>query len=71
MRVGIIGTGMMGCEHIRNVMGNPDAVVTAFSDPVDEPRGWARATLGDSSATEFVDHRDLLASGLVDALIVA
>lgn len=71
VRIGIIGTGMMGCEHIRNVMGNDGAVVTAYSDPNEEPRGWARITLGDGSAAEFTDHRDLLASGLVDAVIVA
>ena len=71
VRLGIIGTGMMGCEHIRNVMGNPDAEVTAYSDPNIEPRGWARRTLGTDAATEFIDHRDLLASGRVDAVIVA
>lgn len=71
VRLGIIGTGMMGCEHIRNVMGHPDAVVSAYSDPNAEPRGWARRTLGDTAAAEFVDHRDLLASGLVDAVIIA
>lgn len=71
VRIGVIGTGMMGCEHLRNVMASSNARVTAFSDPNDEPRGWARRTLGDHSAREFVDHRDLLASGLVDAVIVA
>jgi len=75
VRVGIIGTGMMGCEHIRNVIGNPDAEVTAYCDPNETPRGWARATLdaGGCPATiaEFADHRDLLASGTVDAVIVA
>lgn len=65
----------MGCEHLRNVMGNPRAVVTAYSDPHDDPRSWARLTLDNgnasSAATEFVDHRELLSSGLVDAVIVA
>lgn len=71
VRIGVIGTGMMGCEHIRNVAAVPNARVTAFSDPNEEPRGWARSTLGDDNAVEFTDHRDLIASGLVDALIVA
>ncbi|MEY2967329.1 MAG: hypothetical protein RLY50_1379 [Actinomycetota bacterium] len=71
VRVGVIGTGMMGCEHLRNVAAVPHARVTAFSDPNEEPRGWARLTLDGAEAAEFVDHRDLLSSGLVDAIIVA
>lgn len=62
---------MMGCEHLRNVIALPNARVTAFSDPNEEPRAWAHRTLGEHDAAEFVDHRDLLASGLVDAVIVA
>jgi len=73
LRIGIIGTGMMGCEHIRNVMANPECTVTAISDPNDEPLGWARLTLGDDagSVKEFRHHDELLSSGLVDAVIVA
>jgi len=73
LRLGVIGTGMMGCEHIRNVLALPGAHVSAISDPNDEPLEWARLTLGDdsSSPAEFRDHRDLLTSGTVDAVIVA
>lgn len=71
LRIGVIGTGMMGCEHIRNVNGLPGADVVAVSDPNDEPLSWARRELGDRSYTEFRDHRDLLAADLVDALVVA
>jgi len=73
IRVGVIGTGMMGCEHIRNVNALEGAVVSAVSDPHSTSLGWARDNLGDRSAevTAFGDHRDLLASGLVDAVIVA
>jgi predicted dehydrogenase len=73
LRIGIIGTGMMGCEHIRNVMSNPECTVTAIADPNEEPLGWARLTLGDatSSVAEFRHHDELLSSGLVDAVIVA
>ncbi len=73
LRIGVIGTGMMGCEHIRNLLAVDAAVITAVSDPNDEPLGWARHTLGDGAAAvrEFRDHRDLLGSGLVDAVVVA
>ena len=73
VRLGVIGTGMMGCEHIRNVMALDGAVVTAVSDPNHTPLGWARANLGDRAGrvAEFADHRDLLTSGLVDAVIIA
>ncbi|MEI7971706.1 MAG: Gfo/Idh/MocA family oxidoreductase [Actinomycetota bacterium] len=71
-RIGVIGTGMMGCEHIRNVNANPNATVTAISDPHEEPLNWARKALGaDNSVAEFRDHRELMNSGEVDAVIVA
>jgi predicted dehydrogenase len=73
LRFGVVGTGMMGCEHLRNLLPMDDVIVTAVSDPNDEPLRWAELTLGNSwkGVTVFRDHRDLLASGLVDAVIVA
>mgnify|MGYP003346528796 CR=1 FL=1 len=73
LRIGMIGTGMMGCEHIKNVMGIPEARITAISDPNEEPRGWARLTMDGryGDVAEFTDHRALLDSGLVDAVLVS
>ena len=73
IRFGIIGTGMMGTEHMRNVLALDGAAITAVSDPNDEPLQWARWTLGDDHVpvAEFQDHNDLVASGLCDAVIIA
>jgi len=73
LRIGMIGTGMMGCEHIKNLMGIPEARITAVSDPNEEPRGWARLTMDGcyGDVAEFTDHRALLDSGLVDAVLVS
>ncbi len=73
VRVGVIGTGMMGCEHLKNLLGLPNVRITAVSDPNEEPLNWAKLTLGDvaDSVTYFSDHRELLQSGLVDAVLVA
>ena len=73
VRVGVIGTGMMGCEHLKNLLGLPNVLITAVSDPNEEPLNWARLTLSDvaNSVTYFSDHRELLQSGLVDAVLVA
>ena len=73
IRFGLIGTGMMGCEHLRNLLPMNDVVVTAVSDPNDEPLKWAELTMGErwGKVAVFRDHKDLLQSGLVDAVIIA
>lgn len=69
---------MMGCEHIRNIAALDGAVVSAFSDPNEQSHQWARDNIAHDQrgiASEevlaFSDHRDLLESGAVDAVIVA
>ena len=73
VRYGLIGTGMMGVEHLNNLAITPGAVVTALSDPVAASLGWAKAALGDRAdgATVFADAAAMAKSGLVDAVIVA
>ena len=73
MRYGLVGTGMMGVEHLNNLAVTPGAVVTAIADPVATSIGWATKALGDKAAgvTQFADSAALAKSGLVDAVIVA
>ena len=73
VQVGVIGTGMMGCEHLKNLLGLPNVQITAVSDPNEEPLNWAKLTLGAAAdaVTYFSDHRELLQSGLIDAVLVA
>jgi myo-inositol 2-dehydrogenase/D-chiro-inositol 1-dehydrogenase len=73
VRYGLVGTGMMGVEHLQNLAITPGAVVTAIADPVETSLGWARAALGDKAdgVQAFADSAALAASGLVDAVIVA
>ena len=73
MRYGVVGTGMMGVEHLNNLAITPGAVVTAIADPVQTSLGWARSALGDRAdgVREFADAAALATSGLVDAVIIA
>ena len=72
LRYGVIGTGMMGVEHINNLLQLPGATVTAISDPFAESRDWAQLAVGlDTPLVRFEGHRDLLASGLCDVVVVA
>ena len=73
VRYGLVGTGMMGVEHLNNLAVTPGAVVTALSDPVAASLGWARNALGERAdqASVFADSAALARSGLVDAVIVA
>ena len=73
VRYGLVGTGLMANEHLRNLAITPGAVVTALADPVESSLAMARKTLGASAdmATSFADGAALAKSGLVDAVIVA
>jgi myo-inositol 2-dehydrogenase / D-chiro-inositol 1-dehydrogenase len=73
VRYGLVGSGMMGLEHIQNLAITPGAVLTALSDPVPASLGWAKNALGERSATvqSFETATELAESGLVDAVIVA
>ncbi len=70
LRYGVIGTGMMGIEHIENINALDGACVTAISDPHPGSRDSGAAAVG-SPVSVYVDHRALLESGECDAIVVA
>lgn len=69
LRYGIIGSGSMGREHIENIKVMGGALVTAISDPHKPSQDAALAMA--PGAKVFSDHRALLDSGLVDAVVIA
>ena len=70
LRYGIIGCGSMGREHIENIQAMGGGRVTALSD-THEPSLQAAQSLMDTRPAIFRDHRELLASGLCDAVVIA
>ena len=72
MRYGLVGTGMMGVEHIRNLAITPGAELVALADPVEASLSWAKQALGDraDAVQAFADSAALAKAGL-DAVIVA
>ncbi len=72
VRYGIIGSGMMGIEHMLNVSAIDDAVVTAIADPDGKSRHLASKYGGaPDGLVSFENHHELLTSGLCDAVVVA
>lgn len=73
VRYGLVGTGMMGVEHIQNLALIPGAELTAIADPAEGSLGWARAALGSKAdgVAAFDSAAALARSGAVDAVIVA
>lgn len=69
VRYGIIGSGMMGTEHMRNIAAVPGGTVVAYADPHERSRGFGRLTVPD--ATAYEDARALLGDDRVDAVVVA
>ena len=69
IRYGVIGTGMMGREHIANIAHLPGAEVTALADPhpasLDTAEGMA------PGAARFGDYRRLLEAEICDAVVIA
>ncbi len=70
VRYGIIGTGMMGVEHIRNINIIPDAEVTAVADPHPQSQKWATDS-ADHELHVYDDYREMLGKEPLDAVIVA
>ncbi len=72
VRFGIIGIGNMGAVHATYLnAGEIDgAVLSAVCDLKENRRNWAKENLSDSVAI-FTDYKEMIASGLCDAIIVA
>jgi myo-inositol 2-dehydrogenase / D-chiro-inositol 1-dehydrogenase len=70
VRYGVIGTGMMGIEHVENIGALPGAAVTAIADTNVVSLANGRRAAG-PGVPAFTDYRDLLESGLCDAVVVA
>jgi predicted dehydrogenase len=76
LRYGIVGCGSMGREHIENLyamLGTPlgDLAVTALADTDTGSREAALALCRAPKPAVFEDHRELLASGLCDVVVIA
>ena len=69
IRYGLIGSGMMGQEHIRNLTLLDGCEVTAIADPDEGMRALSVETSG-GKAQAFSDYKEMLSSGLVDALVI-
>jgi myo-inositol 2-dehydrogenase/D-chiro-inositol 1-dehydrogenase len=68
LRIGVVGTGNMGREHIRRLGGVPGAAVVAVSDVNLEQAKLVADGLG---ARVFGDGHDLIADDQVQAVLVA
>ncbi|MEM7275042.1 MAG: Gfo/Idh/MocA family oxidoreductase [Actinomycetota bacterium] len=79
IRYGMIGTGMMGTEHIHNINAIDGADVVSISDPHPDSLDTGRTAVADGrdpgdvppEVAAFADHRDLLAAGEVDAVVIS
>ncbi|WP_314585908.1 Gfo/Idh/MocA family oxidoreductase [Paenibacillus terrigena] len=71
VRIGIVGIGNMGAGHADHLKSGAikGAVLAAISDGDAEKRAWAEATY--SGVAVYADSEAMLASGNVDAVIVA
>ncbi|MBE6598758.1 MAG: Gfo/Idh/MocA family oxidoreductase [Ruminococcaceae bacterium] len=72
VRFGIIGVGNMGSAHAKNLFEGkvPGAELTAICDLKPARLEWAKGEFGDSVAL-FEDYKEMLKSGLCDAVLIA
>ena len=70
LRYGLIGAGMMGQEHIRNISLLDDVHLTCLADPDDSMRHKS-LELTKYKATAYADYRQLLTEQDCDAYLIA
>jgi myo-inositol 2-dehydrogenase/D-chiro-inositol 1-dehydrogenase len=71
LRYGLVGTGMMGVEHIQNLLVTPGVELVAIADPVESSRSAAKAAMGERPVREYDNAESLAAAGGLDVVIVA
>ena len=69
LRYGVIGVGMMGCEHIRNLQAIKGCAVVAYADTHEPSRRKAKHLVAE--ATSYVDYREMLADEQLDVVVIA
>ena len=72
VRFGVVGLGNMGSSHVNNLFGGkvPGAVLTAVCDIKPARLDWAKSVCGDA-VSYFADYKEMLASGKIDAVMIA
>jgi myo-inositol 2-dehydrogenase / D-chiro-inositol 1-dehydrogenase len=70
LRYGLIGAGMMGREHVRNLALIPGTRIAALADP-DETSRVEGAKAAGGEVELFSDHRRLLEWGDFDVVLIA
>ena len=72
LRYGIVGTGMIAQEHIRNLALIPDTEIVAVADPVESSIAMTKASLGGGEGVRiYRNAKDLAADGGLDVVIVS
>lgn len=69
IRYGILGCGMMGQEHIRNILLLDNVEITVLAEPNAEMREKAQALVPNARTLEGLDA--LLEADDIDALVIA
>ncbi len=69
LRFGLVGVGMMGREHIRNLKLHPEAEIVALQDPVAASLDAGVKQLGSPVAT-YETVEQMLAEAALDAVLV-
>ena len=72
VRLGVIGIGGMGTNHVHSILDGkvPNMVLTAVADVRQSRLDWAKENLPKEVAV-FSDGKELIDSGVVDAVLVA
>ena len=74
VRYGLIGTGMMGYEHINNLKLMPEAEIAGITDPVPQSVQLAQMFLGDGLKERVTVHPDrhaMLGDPSIDAVLIS
>lgn len=71
LRYGIIGTGMMGAEHIIDLQEIDSSEIIAFADPDPASLAHAQAIAMNKSAAAYHDFNELLARSDIDVVVIA